>query len=400
MNWQRQVFFIGGFDPKSPRHYHRIYRKAATSRPSSAQGERVEVDARETLSPWRDEWTVRWHSPKAEAHPEIGTETSAQASSEAVCSRYSVLRWDDIVRRHWQRNLVQALRDYWSVYLTGRRHGILGQVWATARPAFWLAVFPLLVSSSLLAFCAALGWQIGWPWAWLALPLWLGLWRGLESRLNSEWLLRLYGFTHAQFHQRLPELEERLDQFAQDIVRSAEQTSARELLVVAHSTGSIMAVSVLARALALAPWLGQRGPALSLLTLGHCTPIMAYAHPATRFRAELARLHAHPHLTWIDFASRADWAAFSQVPPWISTEPAPAPALRLCASPRFHASLSQTSYARLRRDREALHMHYLNAPERASLYDPVLFTAGPLLLREHHAQLLAASSTPDMPDTP
>jgi cytochrome P450 len=53
--------------------------------------------------------------------------------------------------------------------------------------------------------------------------------------------------------------------------------------------------------------------------------------------------------------------------------------------------MSRPAYAALKQDRQALHLHYLRAPERPGGYDPVSFTAGPLSLAERHRALRPAT---------
>jgi hypothetical protein len=374
MPLHRLVFFIGGFDPKSARFYHRLYRAAASARPRSAAGEQVEVGSRFSASAEVDAWDVRWQAPGA----------------ELVKTRYAVLRWDDIVRRHWARTLRSTLLDYWRVYgLTGA-HGMFRRIHRDAPAACWMALLPLaialaclLLAGVLAGAAGALGLSSMGLATLAALPAWLLLWRGVEARVGSEWLLRLYGFTWLQSRDRVPELEQRLDAWAAQLVRQAAANPAQEILLVAHSTGTILVVSVLARALALAPWLGKTGPALSLLTLGHCVPILEQLPQAQRFRAELQRLGGTPGLSWVDLSAPADWAAFARTPPWRQA----GQAHFVQASPRFHTTLSAAHYARLLRHRHELHLQYLKAPDRASGYDPVRWTAGPGLLSDRSAEL-------------
>lgn len=376
MPFHRLVFFIGGFDPKSPRFYHRLYRDAARSRPLSPERESVQVGERYQASDSIDAWDVQWQVP----------------GSEPVRSRYAVLRWDDVVRQHWARRWRTTLLDYWRVYVLTGAQGVFGQIRRDAPAAFWLALLPLGVGTlTLLAVGLVVGTAVPTGLAVLAvLPLWLMLWRGIESRLNSEWLLRLYGFTWAQSRDRVPTLEQRLDSLAQQVVEQVAANPPAEVLVVGHSTGSIMAVSVLARALARAPWLSTGGPALGLLTLGHCTPILARLPAARRFRDELRQLAETPGLTWTDLSAPADWAAFARTPPWLGE----GKATLIQASPRFHANLSAASYARLLSHRHLLHLQYLKAPERPVGFDPVAWTAGPELLARRLPSLSGAQPTP------
>jgi hypothetical protein len=376
----RQVFFIGGFDPKTPRHYHRLYRSAARQRPATEAGESVTVGPKVVDDALSEHWRVRWQTP---AGPPLD-------------SQYTVLRWDDIVRRHWPRNALGVLRDYWHFYLQpGIPSGLL-RIHAVAPNAFWLAVLPglLLLGTGLvsLGVAAVLHRVSSLSPVWVALSsglLWLAAWRGLEARLNSEWLLRLYSFTVSQSLVQIPGLEQRIDELAQRLVQCAAETSAQELMVVAHSTGSLLGSSVLARAVRLAPWLGTRGPQLSYITLGHCTPILAWMKGGQSFSRDLETLAHHTPLVWWDYSAPADWAAFHGTPPWLNAGTA-----RLHhTSPRFHRIMQPAHYrALLAGDRQALHMQYLKAPDLAGGYDPVRLTAGPHTLAEQHAALLAGQA--------
>lgn len=374
----RQVFFISGFDPKSARHYHRLYREAAARRPNAplpGHGEmqvraEVLVGERAAAGPWVDAWDVHWGSGE-------GTETAP------LLTRYHVMRWDDIVRHHWPRNLRQSLLDHVRVYGVGAWQGVFGRVRKLAPAAFRLSLVPLALSlGSLLCTALALlllGRWAPWPAAWsaaLALPAWLLVWRGLEARIGSEWLLRLYGFTEAQADGRLPELEQRLQTWAEAALASLRAHPCEEVLVVGHSTGGMLAVDLLDRMLAAAPSLGRQAPRLSLLTLGHCMPILAGLDHARAFRAALGRVADCEALDWLDVSAPADWAAFAQVGPWLGD----GRARRRQVSPRFHQTMSEAAYRDLLRDRQALHLHYLRPQERAGGYDVVALTAGPSLL--------------------
>ena len=59
-----------------------------------------------------------------------------------------------------------------------------------------------------------------------------------------------------------------------------------------HSSGTIMAATVLAKALRLDPSLGNYGPALSLLTLGQCMPMLACLPEAQDFRDDILSVGA------------------------------------------------------------------------------------------------------------
>ena len=387
MPLHRLVFFLGGFDPKTPRHYHRLYRAAARMHPPGPEGEQVSVSARHAHDALTDVWDLHWH-------PTHGP---------GLHTRYVVLRWDDIVLRHWGRGLRRVLADWRLMYLRRGALRALGRIHAAAPACFWLGNLPLGLALGCVGGLGLAGLAVAWAlgaspaWAALAWPLGLLLWRLLERRLDTEWLLRLYAFTCAQGEGELPDLEERLDTLADALLAQARAHPAHELLVVGHSTGAILAAAVLARALQRGADLPGCARHLGLLTLGHCTPLLAWQPRAAGFRAELARLADTEALTWWDFSAPADWAAFAQAPPWTD---AAGRARRHATSPRFHQTMSEASYTALKQDRQALHLHYLRAPERPGGYDPVSFTAGPLSLAERHRALQATTDGPVLPDTP
>lgn len=384
MQVYRRVFFIAGFDPKSPRYYHQLYRLLARHRPvgsEGAGGPRIEVGARRTLNEWADEWDVSW--PRADGAPPLVT-------------RYTLLRWDDIVRKHWARGSWTVWRDHWLFYADGWRQGFFGRAWRGSRRNFLFVLFPLaalmawaLVWLALAAASTAL-WPASWPFAVPAAILAaVGSWHRASHRLGTDWLMRLYGFSHAQAAGEIDGLRSRIDAMADLIARcSAQAAPERELLVIGHSAGASLAASVLAQALKREPALGRRPPELALLTLGHCIPLVSFFATAGELRTDLDSLTAHEPLTWIDYTAPADWAGCAQIPPW--STPGRARLQRL--SPRFPKILDPERYRALRRDRMAMHMQYLKPPDRAGGYDLLALTAGAATLRERHPQATAATS--------
>lgn len=381
----RHVFFIAGFDPKSPRHYHRLFKVLAERRPLAPAGPddgAAAVQARVSADPLADVWGVQW----------------TRADEDDLHSAVTQLRWDDIVRRHWGRSARSVWRDHWNFYVDGWRQGNFGRVWRSSRVNWLFVMYPLAVTLA----CLALAWVVvallvaglAWPASAGAAALWAAsaavvgvgpawwLWRRLAHRLGADWLLRLYGFSHAQAEGRVAGLDTRLDAMAERLALTlAEPGAAREVLVVGHSVGATLAASVLARALQRVPAAGAPGgPAVALLTLGHCTPLVYFHRTAQRWRDELDRLSDHPHLTWVDYTAPADWAACGRMSPWHR----PGRALLHRLSPRFPKILQPQRYRALRRNRLAMHMQYLKPADRPGGYDLLALTAGPLLLRDRH----------------
>lgn len=379
---QRRVFFIAGFDPKSPRYYHRAFRRLAAIRPEGAEDRvwgAVNVGDRRKLNEWADEWDISWPS---------------DGGGPVQLTRVTLLRWDDIVREHWTRNPWKFWQDHWNFYVDGARQGNFVRLWHASRRNWTFVMFPLallITWAALLAVLsegilghfmglAAVGTQgavglttaatcaLSWPW--------------ISRRLGTDWLIRLYGFSHKQAERGVPGLESRVADMAAMVARLGdEMTPEQELMVVGHSTGATLAASVLSRALALAPQLSVRGPSIALLTLGQCTPLVYFFGTAGWLRAELDQLTAHARLTWIDYTAPADWAGCGEIPPWHAQGLATLRRL----SPRFHRVLDIEHYRQLRRDRLAMHMQYLKPVDRAGGYDLLALIAGRPTLRERHS---------------
>src|SRR5688500_12069821 len=99
--------------------------------------------------------------------------------------------------------------------------------------------------------------------------------------------------------------------FAERIAAYVESSDDDEIIVVGHSVGANVAVSVLAKALAHKADL-FRGRPVALLTLGGSIPLQALLPWSEGFRAELAALAADPDLFWVDVTARQDVASFAE----------------------------------------------------------------------------------------
>jgi hypothetical protein len=382
---RRHVLYVSGFDPQGPGHYHALYAEQAAAQ-ARVTDERIEVGARQRQGS-NAAWDVRWHS---------------RDGATAVETRYEFLRWDDIVRQHWPRGQGRLLSL--TLATTGRMlsNGSLWRILQTSWPAFVALVAPasliLAVTVGVLAIigCAAWLWRANHPWLAVAgapaliAVVWL-LARRAQAKVQMAWLMRSASVILQQARGRLPALEERLDEFASHLVDLAGMPDVDEVLVVGHSSGAMLAVSVMARALAREPALLEKRTAVALLTLGHCVPVLSYQPEAKRFREELARLRAVLQLTWIDFTAPPDGCCFALMDPTEvcrdglperSNDPAAGPK-RL--SPRFAQAFSVAGYRLVRRDKYRCHFQYLMATELPAAYDYFSVTAGPIRLVDRFA---------------
>ncbi len=381
---RRRVLYLSGFDPRGPSFYHKTYREEA-ERHCALSGAPIAVGARRSLGPLIQSWTV---TAAIDGHP--------------VETRYDFLRWDDIIRDHWPRRQSSVWADtlwaFWVFLRTGALRTIFRATWPVLITVSLPAVFILL--QLLLALTAgwglaALAGAFGAPW-FLALPagfaaaagiIFLGRW--LEGRLNVYWLGRIYAFTVRDARGEVAGLEERRNAFARTVVEAVAAGDADEILLVGHSLGTPLAVSVMARALAIDPELARRGPRLAVLTLGPTTPILSLMPEAGWFRDELRTLAA-ADVPWIDFSAPPDGACFALVDPVRIFDPAfrrteGGPAWPKLLNVRMMDVVDRATYDRARRDWARMHFQYLMAGDRLAEYDYFMITAGAVPLQERFA---------------
>jgi hypothetical protein len=392
--------YISGFDPQGPAHYHQLYRTEAAHQ-AAVCGVDYAVGKRCKAGDHLAWWSV--------------TASGGTAAAEPVQTRYEFLRWDDIVRAHWPRGRWQLLRATvfasWHMW----RNGVLWQSMKTSWPMFVACALPGAVMLLLLLLTLVLGagalalWQAGQPWlaalaVTVGLPALVGLGWVAERRSHMAWLMRSMACLVRQGRSQVPELEARLDVFAQHLADASQTRTWDEILVVGHSSGAMLAMIVTARAQRLlrqrASPSGQALPRLSLLTLGHCSPLLSEQPEADGFRAELRVLKTSPNLDWVDMGAPPDGCCFPLVDPTDAAlrpgQPTTGPAepdapVRSghpkLLNPRFAQLFTPATYHAVRSDKFRCHFQYLMATEITGAYDYFAITAGPSRLAERYAAL-------------
>ncbi|MCD2344481.1 hypothetical protein LRH25_29580 [Ideonella azotifigens] len=375
---RRHVLYLGGFDPQGPAHYHAMYQREAAKQ-AAVSGYTLTVGPRLRAGAHAATWALSWQNPGGE-----------------VCETdYEFLRWDDFVRQHWPKGQAKligmTLRTTWRMLANGSLWRMLQTSW----PAFLAISAPGLMIvgvtlALLLLFLAAVGLEAATASLWPALALLVfGLpslffaARWLQARTQMAWLMRSATVILQQACGQTPDLEARLDEFASRLHQVLSRPDLDEVLVVGHSSGAMLAVSVVARALRMAEATGLPSSSrLSLLTLGQCMPVLSYQPEATAFRAELNTLRRAPELFWLDVTAPPDGCCFALHDPsgicldGLSTAPEGDLGGAKCVSPRFAQLFSAATYREVKRDKYRCHFQYLMAGERVGFYDFFAITAG------------------------
>jgi hypothetical protein len=384
---RRRVFYLPGFDPAPARRYREIYRREGAAQAAISGYELALVPGG--------------------GRPGGGWSVAARIEGQAVAAEVSVLGWADIVQRAMAGSIAatygQLLRTAW-VY------GASGALWRLARlrkgpviAAGWPVAALLAQLAVALGVAAAVGSALA---AWvhgaaaglglLAVPVVLRRFRRADGAVMAWYLMHEYAFTAEAGGAWPPVLGARLAAMAEE-VRAALAEDWDEVLVVGHSAGAHLAVSVVAEVLRGG---GARdgGPALALLTLGQVIPMVSFLPRAERLRADLRLLAARGDLTWVDVSAPGDGCAFALCDPVAVSGVAPADKRwPLVISAAFRRTLSPARWRTLRWRFHRLHFQYLHAFDRPGDYDYFRITAGPRTLAARFAGRAPSRSRIEQP---
>jgi len=382
---QRQVFYIPGYDPIHPRRYRELYRKEG-----AAQAEISGYGIK--LAPKRGDGPYGWH-------------VSARMDGAEVETDVEVLVWSDIVRGSMPGSILatylQMLRCSWTYIASGALWRLMwlrkGPVIAALYPVGML-LLQLGIALGLGAVAGrlgqgALGLVLDSAAAGIALRLVLlaGVavavlrwFKARDNRFFAYYLMHDYAYSAHWNGANPPELEARMSAFA-DRIAGALAGGADEVLVVGHSSGAHLGVSILADLIRQGR-VPANGPVLSFLSLGQVVPMVSFLPEAHRLRADLAYLSTRKELTWVDVTAPGDGCAFALCDPVAVSGVAPrGQRWPLVFSAAFTQTLSPERWKALRWRFFRLHFQYLCAFDRPRDYDYFRITAGPLTLGARYA---------------
>lgn len=384
---QRQVFYIHGFDPRGARHYHQLYRTQAAQQ-AKANSLIIKVGSRQRHSKHHQQWSL---------------------TTQDTYSQYHYLGWDDLVRQHWAKGWLQIVSDF---YYTLVRYILSGNLFKFAKasrkqlmaglyPSLYLllgvtasiglAYYASQVSYTHLSYLAPLArFVVSFTAGALLLGLCLYVLKALGDKLAVFWLQRIYAFVSRWAQGDIAELIPRSKLFAKHITAAINDPNNDEIVIVAHSVGTILAIPTLAQVINSVPaeqWLTQHHKRVVLITLGHCIPLMSFQPQAHEFRAQLQQLAQHSSLIWLDYTAPTDGACFPLLDPitscGLTRYPNAGPKI---LSPRFFTLYDPLHYKKLRRAWYTMHFLYLMANDYAGPYDFFAFTAGPKRIVHHIAE--------------
>ncbi len=388
----RRVFYIPGYDPIHPRRYRELYRKEG-----AAQAAISGYDL--TLRPKQAKGTYGWHVDGCFD----GQDTQADID---------VLVWSDIVRDSMSNSIPatygQLVRTAWAYVGSGalwrlmrlRKGPVIAALYPIGMLLLQLVVAVLLgwLLYSVVTYFAAdsgvLARLIGGIGA-LALMVFVLRWfKAKDGKLFAYYLMHDYSYSAKWKGANPPELEARMTEF-RAMIAEALKSDVDEVLVVGHSSGAHLSVSILAD-LIRAGDVPDNGPALAFLSLGQVVPMVSFLPKADRLRADLHYLASQDVLTWVDVTAPGDGCAFALCDPVSVSGVAPADKRwPLVFSAQFTKSLKPETWKALRWRFFRLHFQYLCAFDQPLDYDYFQITAGPITLGTRYADRPPSASRID-----
>ncbi len=394
--FRRHVLYIPGYDPFPARRYRELYRTEGAAQ-AAISGYELAIQPRlgETYG-----WGV-----------------AARIEGSAVEAEVEVLVWSDLVKASMGHGIaatyLQLVRTAW-LYASS---GALRRLIRLRKGPMIAALYPavVLVLQALVALAVAFGvtkliaafWQgqtgtgIGLFLGLIAGAGVLQLFRRLDRRLFVYYLMQDYAFTARDGGAYPAVLEERLRLFGGRL-RAALASDVDEVLVVGHSSGVHLGVSLLADLIREGV---PNGPALGFLSLGQAVPMVSFLPGAARLRGDLAFLSLREELIWVDVSAPGDGCSFALCDPVaVSGVAQPGQRWPLVISAAFSQTLKPETWQALRRRYFRLHFQYLCAFDNLKGgtwdYDYFRITAGPKTLAKRFRQRKSSSSLVTTPLSP
>ncbi len=378
---RRHVFYIPGYDPIPARRYRELYR---TESKAQAEISGYQIN----LAPKTGDGPFGWHVSSVQDGVEVQTDVE-------------VLVWSDIVQDSMSGSILATYRQLgqtaWTYISTGTlkrlRQLTKGPVIAALYPVGMLMLQLIAAVFAVILAVVLIGWWGLLPGLAVAYGL-LRWFRKIDNRLFAYYLMHDYAYS-AQFQGEIPaKLQHRLKEFA-DLIEAVLKTDVDEVLVVGHSSGAHLGVSVLADVLRRQ---AASGPALSFLTLGQVVPMVSFLPKAQKLRSDLQFLSTQTDLTWVDVSAPGDGCSFALCDPVaVSGVAGPDKKWPLVLSAAFTQTLSPERWKDLRWRFFRLHFQYLCAFDRPVTYDYFRITAGPLTLAERFKDRAPSNSRIETP---
>jgi hypothetical protein len=293
--------------------------------------------------------------------------------------------FDDYAARSTPMRMLTGFRAFMNIFFTGTLLRYLLTSWRFVMFFMWpfllsiviIAIAALIASAPMLAGFPS--WNLVWslPLAAVIATL-LVRWPG--DRFFMSYLLDDWSAAYDRIYSRNDKLKARRRAFAEALKKKIEESNADEVIIVAHSLGTVPAVEALADVQRERPDLLTNQP-VSMLAIGSCL-LMIALHPKARdLREDVRVVMNESPVLWSEFQVLTDIIHF------YGSDPAKALKIKaekpsLIHRIRFKNVHSENRYKRSKGNFFLMHLLYMRGAEKKNFYDFGMFLHGPFFFRE------------------
>lgn len=331
MRLKRKIFYIPGFDPRSEAYYKKLL-----------------------LSQF----------PYIKDNQLINEKSRVVFNTEQLDVDYEILSWHKEVQAYWGKGFLTNLKTtftlfkeyvfkgaYFRLYKNLSKRDAIQKAFSVYFFLIWLLLF--LFAGDWL-FSEAIDNGLSIPvmiGGVLFLLLNIGAYKLFEV-LNIFWITRIMNFFVLYANKKVPKVIDKEKVFKAKIIAALESKEFDEVILVAHSVGTILAVDMLSELVG-----NGQDESLTIVTLGHCVSAVSMVKNSEWFNERLAKL-AHKNSYWIDVTAGKDAVAFYKVNPGLMDVSKP----DLTLSAGFHNIFDASFYKSIKWNFYKVHFLYLYNP--------------------------------------
>jgi len=382
---KRAVFFVGGYDPKSPQAFFARMDKE--------------------LVRFEQLWGATARHSEISGEAETGRTTIiTEMDGKTVETEFNFFVLDSLVLADFARPLPVRLGKYLIAFadfvVTGTAFRIFVKAW---RFGLYM-LFPFLM----ICLFAAFGWiaasltanWLGWP----SIIVGLAVFAWAQWKLGERWpvnhLMDLWSFSRNFIRGKRADAEALMDRFADCAIDRVGAGKFDEVILVGHSTGGLLILDIAGRCIERDPDFSGRAPRISLLTLGS-TALKAGLHPAAkRFRSRVAALAEDRRINWLEVQCLTDVINFYKTNPAAEMRTTVRDDFTLVRRIKVKDMLEAETYKRIRKSFFRVHYQYIFGNTKPYWFDFFQVCCGPISLLERAQNMIVGSGTQKDDATP